>query len=432
MHLRPIGLLAFALLSISTNAQGPDLVGYWHNWNDAAAPYIELDQIDTRYTVIEVAFAEPAPGTTYDMQFSPAQTSPATFIAHVASLQAQGRKVLISIGGANATVQLNSDVERDQFVTSMVGILNTYGFDGLDIDLEGASVTNTGGTIAAPTTPSVIRLIDAVDAIMTQYYAQHNRKLFLTMAPETAFVQGGISAFGGIWGAYLPIIDALRDSLDILQVQLYNSGTMYGIDGAIYTQGNADFIVSQTEAVIQGFTTAGGAFAGLRADQVAIGLPACVNAAGGGFVDTATVRAAAEYLLGSGPRPGAYVLQQSSGYPDLRGLMTWSVNWDAAASCNGAYSYADAYERIFISIATNTTEVDRSTSLSIRPNPASEQITLALPADQRNVHAIITDISGRVVLDERVHGTLNIVAMLPGLYVLNLPELGLHGSFVKE
>ena len=112
--------------------------------------------------------------------------------------------------------------------------------------------------------------------------------------------------------------------------------------------------------------------------------------------------------------------------------MTWSVNWDAAASCNGAYSYADAYERIFISIATNMTEVDRPTSLSIRPNPASEQITLALPADQRNVHAIITDISGRVVFDERVHGTLNIVAMLPGLYVLNLPELGLHGSFVKE
>ena len=35
-------------------------------------------------------------------------------------------------------------------------------------------------------------------------------------------------------------------------VQLYNSGSMYGIDGNIYTQGTADFIVAMTEAVIQG------------------------------------------------------------------------------------------------------------------------------------------------------------------------------------
>lgn len=431
MLLRPLGLFALVLLSTSISAQGPDLVGYWHNWNDASAPYIELDQVDPRYTVIEVSFAEPAPGTTYNMQFSPAQTAPASFLAQVAALQAQGKKVLISIGGANATVQLNSDPERDQFVTSMVGILNTYGFDGLDIDLEGASVTNTGGTIAAPTTPSVIRLIDAVDAIMAQYHAQYNRKMFLTMAPETAFVQGGMSAFGGIWGAYLPIIDALRDSLDILQVQLYNSGSMYGIDGAIYTQGNADFIVSQVEAVIQGFTTAGGTFSGLREDQVAIGLPACVNAAGGGYVDTAAVRAATEYLLGSGPQPGSYALQQAGGYPDLRGLMTWSVNWDAVASCNGAYSYADTYERTFATLATSVTE-GNPPSLPLHPNPAREQIILDLNDDQRSVRVIITDLSGRVVIDTRVQGTLNIVALPPGLYVLNLPELGSRSSFVKE
>ena len=126
MLLRPLGLFALVLLSTSISAQGPDLVGYWHNWNDASAPYIELDQVDPRYTVIEVSFAEPAPGTTYNMQFSPAQTAPASFLAQVAALQAQGKKVLISIGGANAAVQLNSDPERDQFVTSMVGILNTY------------------------------------------------------------------------------------------------------------------------------------------------------------------------------------------------------------------------------------------------------------------------------------------------------------------
>ncbi|MBL0034421.1 MAG: hypothetical protein IPP26_01395 [Flavobacteriales bacterium] len=432
MLLRPLGLFALVLLSTSISAQGPDLVGYWHNWNDASAPYIELDQVDPRYTVIEVSFAEPAPGTTYNMQFSPAQTAPAIFIAQVASLQAQGKKVLISIGGANATVQLNADVERDQFVSSVLGILNAYGFDGIDIDLEGASVGNSGGTIAAPTTPSIIRLIDAVEAIMVQYRAQHNRKLFLTMAPETAYVQGGMSAYGGIWGAYLPIIDALRDSLDILQVQLYNSGSMYGLDGGIYTQGTADFIVSQTEAVIQGFTTAGGTFAGLRADQVAIGLPACVSAAGGGYVDTATVRAAADHLLGAGPQPGTYVLQQSGGYPDLRGLMTWSVNWDAAPSCNGANSFAETYERIFGSMATTITDQGATHLLPLYPNPARDRITMRLPSGCSSMRVVIQDLTGRIVTDTWSMGLVDVSHLSNGFHVLTCPALGFRANFIKE
>ncbi|MCC6939973.1 MAG: hypothetical protein IT226_17285 [Flavobacteriales bacterium] len=107
------------------DAQSPALVGYWQNWNDASAPYLALDQIDPRYNVIEIAFAEPAAGTTYDMVFTPSGTPQGTFIAQVAALQASGRKVLISIGGANATVHLNSDTERDQFRTSILTIMDT-------------------------------------------------------------------------------------------------------------------------------------------------------------------------------------------------------------------------------------------------------------------------------------------------------------------
>ncbi|MFN6114789.1 MAG: hypothetical protein ACK46C_02800, partial [Flavobacteriales bacterium] len=118
-------------------------------------------------------------------------------------------------------------------------------------------------------------------------------------------VQGGMSAYGGIWGAYLPIIDVLRNRLDILQVQLYNSGSMYGIDGGIYTQGTADFIVSQTEALLQGFTTDGGYFAPLPPEKVAIGRPACPLAAGGGYVTPAVLEQAVAYLRGTGPQPGA-------------------------------------------------------------------------------------------------------------------------------
>jgi chitinase len=116
------------------------------------------------------------------------------------------------------------------------------------------------------------------------------KKLLLTMASETAYVVGGQSAFGGIWGGYLPIIDALRDSLDLLQMQLYNSGTMFGINGNTYTQGTADFIVAMSESLIAGFNTSGGLFAGLPASKIAVGLPACSLAAGGGYIVPAATK----------------------------------------------------------------------------------------------------------------------------------------------
>ena len=421
MLMRPLSLLSALILFISVHAQGHDLVGYWHNWNDGSAPYLELSQVDPRYTVIAVSFAVPSVGSTYDMVFAPAETAPAAFIADVAALQAQGKKVLISIGGANATVHLDSDAERDQFVSSMLDILDTYGFDGMDIDLEGASVAISGGTIANPTDARIIRLIDAVNSIADQFEVAHGVPMMLTMAPETAYVQGGMSAYGGIWGAYLPIIDALRNRLDILQVQLYNSGSMYGIDGGIYTQGTADFIVSQTEALLQGFTTGGGFFAPLPPEKVAIGLPACPLAAGGGYATPAVLEQAVDYLRGTGPQPGNY--QRVATYPALRGLMTWSINWDAVSNCAVADEYAQAYEDIF----GITTAVQDAADVGINEWP--------LPVDAGVLHIgglhggedlLLLDAIGRVVaMDRAASDRVDMAFDLPtGAYVLRVERDG--------
>ena len=417
---RPVALYVLLnMLSLVVRAQDPSpaLVGYWHNWNDASAPYMPLDQIDPRYNVIEVAFAEPVGGSTYVVEFVPQLEVPADFIAQVAAQKALGKKVVISLGGANATIQLNSDQERDWFIGHVMYLFSVWGFNGLDLDLEGSSVSITGGTINAPTDSTVIRLVDAVKEVMVQYRAMSGEKLFLTMAPETAYVQGGQSAFGGIWGAYLPIIDALRDSLDILQVQLYNSGSMYGIDEVIYEQGTADFIVSQTEALIQGFNTAGGFFNGLQPVQVAVALPACLSAAGGGYTDTATVRAALEYLLGEGPQPGTYTLAQPAGYPNLRGMMTWSINWDAVNACDGVYSYAENFERIFGDITTGVDAAMRP-AFTISPDPAHDALHFSSP-----VHGPITirDLSGRIVHHLQEQGPQQVVQvdfLTPGIYLL--------------
>ncbi len=366
-------LIIFIILfgHFSSRAQDHHLIGYWHNWQAPDAPYIPLNEIDNRYSIIEVAFALPTNDSNMVMTFIPDVVSESEFIAQVNTLQAEGKKVLISIGGGTGTIDLSTNENKNAFISSMMEIINTYGFDGIDLDIEhGQSIVITEGSISAPSNPAMLNLIEAVKTIMTQYRSIFHKKMMLTMAPETAFVQGGQSAFGGAWGAYLPIIEALRDSIDILQVQLYNSGTMYGINGAIYTQGTADFIVAMCEAVIQGFSTSGGEFEGLPAHKIAIGLPACHFAAGGGYIDTMNLYLAAKYLLGSGPQPGTYILNEASGYPDLAGIMTWSINWDAVSSCGNVYDIASTYERIF-----GTTSLINQSDLqgicNIYPNPST-------------------------------------------------------------
>ena len=415
-------LLAFIFIGITVRSQnsGPDLVGYWHNWNDANAPYLQLPQIDSRYTVIEIAFATPAPGTHASMQFSPSGTTQTSFITDLQILQSQGKKVLISIGGATDPVSLLDTNDRNTFVSTMLDILNTYNFDGIDIDLEGSSLSTSGGTISNPTDPQIVLLIEAIRAIMLDYQIHHGKRLMLTMAPETAFVQGGMSAFGGIWGAYLPVIEALKDSIEILQVQLYNSGSMFGLDGNIYTQGTADFIVAMTEAVIRGFNTSGGTFSGIPSNHVAIGLPACPSAAGGGYVSPAVVQSAVNYLRGTGPQAGNYTLQQNGGYPDLRGMMTWSINWDAVSTCASTDEYAINYETIF-SVPTGTGTITDA-SVELGPNPVNNLLYLNRENSSLNGEAFhIYNSYGELCISgmlNKKHETIDLGGLSSGIYLL--------------
>ncbi len=395
-------ILIFAAGIHAVQSQTPSLTGYWHNWQDFNSPYIPLTQTDTSYNIIEVSFVVPLPGTTYNMSFIPDVVSQQTFIAQVDSMKSRNKKVLISLGGANSLVVLNDTNQMNIFISSMMNIISTYHFDGIDIDLEGSSITVSGGTITNPVDAKIINLINGIKKLMLQFRSTFNKKMMLTMAPETAFVQGGISAYGSIWGAYLPVIHALRDSIDVLQVQLYNSGSMYGIDGNIYYQGTADFILSQTEAVIQGFNTSGGYFQGLRPDQVSVGLPACTSAAGGGYTHPDTVKAAILYLLGKGPKPAYYT--RLSTYPSLRGMMTWSINWDANSNCHPKYEYARNFDRIFkIPITGIVTQESKPFVWELfdnYPNPFNSRTRIIYSLNKAvNIQLKVFDISGKLVTE---------------------------------
>ena len=419
------------LFKVHSQLPNPVLVGYWHNWSIPEAPYIQLNQIDSRYNVIEVSFAVPTSPSDMTMTFTPDGITQQQMITQINQLKAAGKKIIISIGGATTSIDLSTTVNKSAFITSMTNIINTYGFDGIDIDIEhGNSIMITsGGSISnVSNNPAMQNLIDAIKQIMSNYRQNHPNKLILTMAPETAYVQGGQSGFGSIWGGYLPIIHALRDSLDILQVQLYNSGTMYGIDNNIYTQGTADFIIAMTEAVIQGFNTNGGFFTGIAASKVAVGLPACPLAAGGGFTDTNSVMAAIKYLRGNGPKPGNYTLVQSGGYPNLRGMMTWSINWDAVSNCGTVYQFARNFQNIFLNSTNINFYGNETNDFQVFPNPA-ENIIIIKTKSISNNFLYIYNSSGILVSEKQLlkdENEIDLSDLPTGLYLLRF-----NNSFQK-
>ncbi|WP_304943097.1 glycosyl hydrolase family 18 protein [Vallitalea guaymasensis] len=342
------------------------VVGYWHNFDNGSG-VIRLKDVTTDFNVVNVAFAEPA-GDTYTMAFSPFNATDAEFKSDIQELKARGTKVLISIGGSNGTVELLDNTAKQTFISTMINIIETYGFDGMDIDLEGSSLSLDAGDtdFTNPTTNKVVNLIDAITAIRNHF----GNDFVLTMAPETVYVQGGYSTYGGSWGAYLPVIYALRSELDYIHVQHYNSGSMVGLDGMSYTQGTADFQVAMAEMLLNGFPVGNNpnnVFPALREDQIAIGIPACSNAAGGGYINNTEMKKALDYIVKGQSFNGQYQLQKAEGYPDLRGIMTWSINWDAYNNYNFSTFYSNYFSALGIINPTPT------------PPPAGKRIVAYYP-----------------------------------------------------
>ena len=339
------------------------LVGYWHNFNNGSTTP-RLSEVSEDWDVVNIAFAEPTGGSS-DMRFTPYEIyngNVQAFRDDVALLKRRGQKVLISIGGANARVELNNERERAEFVTSMTNIINTYGFNGLDIDLEGNSVSLQQGDsdYRNPTTPKVVNLISATKEIRNNIGAD---QFILSMAPETAFVQGGYGQYGGIWGAYLPVIHGLRSEMDYIHVQHYNTGSMFGRNGQIWTPATADFHAAMMEMLITGFPIAqtGQTFEGLRDDQVAIGLPATQAAAGSGYTPELIVQQAFDYLVNGTDYPGRNYTSAGI-YPDLRGIMTWSINWDLATN----QQFSSSHRRYLDGLLDNRKVI--TTSLTGQPD----------------------------------------------------------------
>lgn len=305
------------------------LVGYWHNFDNGSV-VVKLKDVNPAWDVINVSFGE-----TYTdravVELHPVYDEN-EFIDDIAYLHSKGKKVVLSLGGAEGTIQVPTEEARQKFMTSVTGLIDKFGFDGIDIDLEGGSgmILQPGDTdLDNPTTPQIVNFIKIIKELDQKY----GQDFIVSMAPELAYVQGGNTGYATNWGAYLPLINAVRDELDYLQVQHYNCGGNMALDGNTYSQGTADFQVAMVDMLLQGFQTRASKnafFKPLKQEQVVIGVPASQKGtlnANQGYIPPTEMKKALDYLIKGQSYGGAYKMVGEK-YPNLRGIMTWSINWD--------------------------------------------------------------------------------------------------------
>lgn len=300
---------------VTTGCTNPDpggplpkhfLTGYWHNFDNQAVE-LRLRDVPSEYDLIAVAFAESTstPGqVTFGVDPGLAASlggyTDADFKADVTTVKARGKKVILSVGGEAGRVAVNDAASATNFANSARSIIQSYGFDGIDIDLENG---------LNPTW-----MASALRNLRSTFGAN----FIITMAPQTIDMQS-------TQGSYFALALNLKDILTVVHTQFYNSGSMLGCDQlAAYGQGNVNFLTALACIQLEN---------GLRPDQVALGLPAGAGAAGGGIVAPSVVNNALD-CLARATNCGSFRPPRT--YPGIRGAMTWSINWDVTNGNNFA------------------------------------------------------------------------------------------------
>src|SRR5690606_16260668 len=118
------------------------LNGYWHNFVNPAVE-LKLSAVPDEYGLIAVAFGEDTSNPGEDtfgidpvLSTALGGYTDAQLKINVKALQARGKKVILSVGGELGRVQVNSAAAATRFADSVYGLIQSYGFDGVDIDLE--------------------------------------------------------------------------------------------------------------------------------------------------------------------------------------------------------------------------------------------------------------------------------------------------------
>ena len=305
-------------VAVTGGPNGHKLIGYWSG-------YGPIRDVSPQWDVILVAFATPdhAAGEGQMQYRVNGSMTPEEFKADIKLKQSQGKKVMISLGGGGQVFALETDADKQRFVTSVEAICTEFGFDGIDIDFETPSLEVQPGDTDPkhPTTRSTVNLI----AAMREIHDHFGPQFMVSLVPEGSQTPAGYPGYGGQFGSYLPLLEGIRDILSFVDTQDYNCPPIQGLDGEYYMPGSVDYHAAATELFLHGFDVGRNPkhhFDALPPEKVIIGY---LNS------DT-TPQIVAESMrmlvTGRSNLPTKYKMLQPAGYPAFSGAMFWTIDAD--------------------------------------------------------------------------------------------------------
>lgn len=294
-----------------------------------------LRDVPQGYNVVSVSFMKVMDGQSGNIPtFKPYNVSDEAFRAEVAELNAQGRAVLISLGGADAHIELHKGQEK-ALADEIIRLVETYGFDGLDIDLEQTAITAADNSTVIPAALKIVRA----------HYKQQGKHFIISMAPEFPYLQANRSV------NYKAYLQNLGGEYDFIAPQYYNqagdgvnmstpeevadAGSWWlpqDVNGGSTARQKEMFLFYLTDSLANGSR----GYVKIPASKLVIGLPSSADAAGSGYVKDAQSVYNALARLEATHQP-------------IKGLMTWSVNWDNGVSKSGqhyGYEFLTRYQSI--------------------------------------------------------------------------------------
>jgi hypothetical protein len=258
-----------------TGALPPKLIGaYWHMWQGPNVSEITANA--TNYNIQYASFAMGSDGNG-NVAFNPVFQSGASLKNDITASKAAGSKWLISIGGGgDHTIRLLNETHATNMFNSLVGIIDSYGFQGIDYDLE------CGATCFNP---------DAAASLAQKLKTKYGSNFVISAAPRPYEARSSSSIYTSF---------ALKagNNLDIFGLQFYDFPE---------TRNTAQLtsIINNDIATVVGH--------GIPSSKILIG------------AITYT-----QYNLGWNT-VDVYkniFLQQEQKYPDLRGVFIWDSSFD--------------------------------------------------------------------------------------------------------
>jgi len=190
------------------------LTGYWHNFYNGAK-CLRIRDIPLDYDMIVVSFADstPVPGAvTFALNSEVSEKlngySRQEFIEDIQWVKARGQKVILSVGGELGNIEMTQESHAVRFAESFYDLMNGYGFEGVDIDLEHGI-------------PEKL-----LELALRRLHALAGPELIIAMAPQTLDMQDANQS-------YFKLALNIKDILTVVNTQFYNSGAMLGLDGKL-------------------------------------------------------------------------------------------------------------------------------------------------------------------------------------------------------